>query len=947
MRLLSLVCGAALGLVSNGALAASFVVVNADDPGVGLNDATPVAPVGANTATTLGAQRLAVLDAALAYWAVRLQSAVPIHVQVRYAEGTCTPDSSFVVNGSAINGSVARFDDQDYVVTSAHHNALTGTDLTPGNATETDYDISLRINPLIDTGCAGVAGWWYDTDATVPPPSDRLPFLGALKQELARGLGQWVFGDPDSGTRPVGSNGVELSDAMDMHLLDLEHGRWSQADAWSRSQSARNFPWLVWDGPHVDAAAAGWLDPAPVVVLSGSDGAVFEFSKGTLGPRPHLLGTLAGPVVGVNDGVEPSGDGCQPAVNAAALAGRIALVDRGTCTFAEKAIHAQNAGAIAVLVANNVGGDALPPMGGSDPALVVPALGISGPAGTQLWLAPSPHVSIGYEVSARAATSDGHVRMAADAEPPTYRTITQFAVGATPTVLPQYSYRYASNLDDLSFALLRDIRWPTPATVPNAAPYLDIADTFEAVAGQPSTLTELWFGDIDAGDAALTLRFEVASGTIVLAADTAVQRTGSGTANASITAPRSDLLSYVARGAVRFQSAAGVHADVNLTVTVDDNGHTGSGGSRTAVDAATITLVSNGAPTATGQSVETTMITPRTIDLAGTDPDGDSLAFGIATQPQHGTLAVRLGRVTYTPDAGFSGTDSFQFVALDGVLASAPATVGILVDGQAAQAITKFVSNPANPVLGAGSVTVSATGGGSGNPVTFSIAPASASVCSAGGVHGATITLLSTGTCTVRADQAGSASYLPAPQRTLDIVVADAPDVPRLVRDGGFEAGFDTADWIQGSTNFGSPLCTLAFCGNVVGPRSGQFWAYLGGTFADAESGWVEQSGVIGPDQQTLIFHVQAGTVVGSTPDGSALFDVTIDGDSIFSIDQGNAAAYAGAYTRVSIDVSAYADGDVHTLRFAIDRAADSTLPDIHVDDVGMPGANVFADGFE
>ena len=38
-------------------------------------------------------------------------------------------------------------------------------------------------------------------------------------------------------------------------------------------------------------------------------------------------------------------------MNAAALAGKIALIDRGTCAFAQKAARAQAAGAVAVIIA--------------------------------------------------------------------------------------------------------------------------------------------------------------------------------------------------------------------------------------------------------------------------------------------------------------------------------------------------------------------------------------------------------------------------------------------------------------------------------------------------------------------------------------------------------------------------------------------------------------------
>ena len=49
-----------------------------------------------------------------------------------------------------------------------------------------------------------------------------------------------------------------------------------------------------------------------------------------------------------------------------AVRGKVAMIDRGTCGFAVKAKNAQNAGAIGVIIVNNVAG-AAPGLGGSDP----------------------------------------------------------------------------------------------------------------------------------------------------------------------------------------------------------------------------------------------------------------------------------------------------------------------------------------------------------------------------------------------------------------------------------------------------------------------------------------------------------------------------------------------------------------------------------------------------
>lgn len=68
-------------------------------------------------------------------------------------------------------------------------------------------------------------------------------------------------------------------------------------------------------------------------------------------------------------------DGCSPFANAAAVAGRIAAIDRGVCTFVVKVRNAQTAGAVGVLILNNVAGAIN--MAGSDPVISIPAVSVS------------------------------------------------------------------------------------------------------------------------------------------------------------------------------------------------------------------------------------------------------------------------------------------------------------------------------------------------------------------------------------------------------------------------------------------------------------------------------------------------------------------------------------------------------------------------------------------
>src|SRR5690606_38885620 len=69
-------------------------------------------------------------------------------------------------------------------------------------------------------------------------------------------------------------------------------------------------------------------------------------------------------------------DGCEVAVNAAAMAGKIVILRRGTCPFVQKALNAQNAGAVAVIVVND---DTVNPnqyvgMNGDGTGITIPAV---------------------------------------------------------------------------------------------------------------------------------------------------------------------------------------------------------------------------------------------------------------------------------------------------------------------------------------------------------------------------------------------------------------------------------------------------------------------------------------------------------------------------------------------------------------------------------------------
>ena len=90
------------------------------------------------------------------------------------------------------------------------------------------------------------------------------------------------------------------------------------------------------------------------------------------------------------------------------------------------------------------------------------------------------------------------------------------------------------------------------------------------------------------------------------------------------------------------------------------------------------------------------------------------------------------------------------------------------------QTIT-FTSNvPANATVG-GTYTVSATGGASGNPVTFSVSGGGKGKGTADcTISGATVTFTAVGTCVIDANQAGNSVYAPAPTAQQEVSVGAA-----------------------------------------------------------------------------------------------------------------------------------------------------------------------------
>jgi hypothetical protein len=110
----------------------------------------------------------------------------------------------------------------------------------------------------------------------------------------------------------------------------------------------------------------------------------------------------------------------------------------------------------------------------------------------------------------------------------------------------------------------------------------------------------------------------------------------------------------------------------------------------------------NRPPAASDGAATTPQETPVAVPLVASDPDGDSLSYTIVSGPSHGTLSGAGASRTYTPDAGYTGADSFTFRVNDGQLDSNVATFSLTVTpvNRAPVARDSSVETPKNVPVG-------------------------------------------------------------------------------------------------------------------------------------------------------------------------------------------------------------------------------------------------------
>lgn len=176
-----------------------------------------------------------------------------------------------------------------------------------------------------------------------------------------------------------------------------------------------------------------------------------------------------------------------------------------------------------------------------------------------------------------------------------------------------------------------------------------------------------------------------------------------------------------------------------------------------------------------GQGSQTISFAPVTAALYGTSEalsagggaSGDPVVFSVDPASGAGVCTLSGASTVSFTGVGSCLVDADQ--AGDANYSAAAQVTATISVGTA----TQVISLPGPPPAAAGlSATLGGDGGGSGNPVVFSLDPSSgAGVCSLSGPDGESVSFAAVGTCVVDANQTGDADYLPAPQisETIDV----------------------------------------------------------------------------------------------------------------------------------------------------------------------------------
>jgi len=344
-----------LGTASSASATATIVILNNDAAGVGFNDTTPATPVGGNSGTTLGQQRLIAFQEAANKWGATIDSPITITIRAQWAAQTCTATSAVLGSAGAI-GIFRDFTGAPFAGTWYNESLTSKLFGADPNPTQPEINATFNIN-LGQPGCLTGTFFYLGLDNN---HGSNIDLVTVLTHEFGHGLGFQTFSNAQTGAYNSGFPSI-----YDRFLMDLTSGKsWLNMTNAERAASSLNTHRLAWNGPQVQADVPGVLSfGIPVVLINSPGGIAGSYDAGNAAYGPALTGVgVTGDLKLANDGTAPVTDGCE-AFPGGFFTGKIAVIDRGTCSFKTKTLNAQDAGATAVIIVNNVAGSPAPGLG--------------------------------------------------------------------------------------------------------------------------------------------------------------------------------------------------------------------------------------------------------------------------------------------------------------------------------------------------------------------------------------------------------------------------------------------------------------------------------------------------------------------------------------------------------------------------------------------------------
>jgi hypothetical protein len=283
-----------------------------------------------------------------------------------------------------------------------HNDGSTSYTITRGNNVRAGLDLVAPDGIEPGTEAEGGPSLLFDFafDPSVQPPADYRPaavtnlfYWNNIVHDVA-----WFYGfDEASGNfQATNPSGLGLgNDAVN-----------AQAQDYSGTNNA-NFSTPV-DGAAPRMQMYVW---GTALVNEVSFGGTTDVMSGAGFGTPFPTDGVTLDVALVDDGTALPSEGCSPLINGAEVAGKFALVYRGSCAFTIKVKNAQDAGALGAIVVNNAPGNP-GTLGGADATIVIPAGMVSDVTGAALAAALPTAATVrnlGQSVLARDSDFDNGV----------------------------------------------------------------------------------------------------------------------------------------------------------------------------------------------------------------------------------------------------------------------------------------------------------------------------------------------------------------------------------------------------------------------------------------------------------------------------------------------------------------------------------------------------------